>query len=379
MRKALLALVAAGLMTSVTLTACDDGGDSGDSGDSGTTTSNATSSGKGKNGVGVILPDSKSSPRWKNDDPKYLKAAFENADIPYEIQNAEGDKEAFKGIADAMIKSGVKVLMIVNLDSVSGKAVIDKAKAQKIPVIDYDRLTLNGGADYYVSFNNEAVGQQQAQGLITCLKAKKLAAPPVVAELNGSPTDNNATLFKAGYDSVLQGQYDSGAFVKGPDQSVPQWDNDEGKEIFAQMLKQWPTIGGVLSANDGLGNAAIQVLKEKGLNGRVPVTGQDATVEGLQNIISGDQCMTVYKSLKLEANAGADLAISLVKGQKKSAADKTKDPESGAYIPSILLAPKSITATNILKEVIGDGFVTAKEICTAKFTKACKKYGLQAK
>ncbi|BCJ46527.1 sugar ABC transporter substrate-binding protein [Actinoplanes ianthinogenes] len=378
MRKALLALVAAGLMTSVTLTACDDGGDGGDSGDSSTTTSNATSSGKGKNGVGVILPDSKSSTRWKNDDPKYLEAAFKSANVPYEIQNAEGDKEAFKGIADAMIRSGVKVLMIANLDSISGKAVIDNAKSHKIPVIDYDRLTLNGGADFYVSFNNETVGQMQAQGLINCLTAQK-ADRPIIAELNGSPTDNNATLFKSGYDSVLQQQYDNNVYVKGPDQFVPDWDNDEGKEIFAQMLKQWPKVGGVLAANDGLGNAAIQVLKSKGLNGKVPVTGQDATVEGLQNIIAGDQCMTVYKSLKEEAGSAADLAISLVKGEKKTAKDKVKDPESGAYVASVLLQPKLITATNIMSEVVKDGFVTTKDICTAKFTRACKKYGLQAK
>ncbi|WIM98958.1 substrate-binding domain-containing protein [Actinoplanes oblitus] len=379
MRKALLALVAAGLMTSVTLTACDDGGDGGDSGDSSTTSSNATSSGKGRNGVGVILPDSKSSARWRNDDPKYLKAAFERAGVPYEIQNAEGDKETFKGIADAMIKSGVKVLMIANLDSVSGKAVIDNARSHKIPVIDYDRLTLNGGADYYVSFNNETVGKQQAQGLISCLNAKKPAKAPVIAELNGSPTDNNATLFKAGYDSILQQQYDNSAFVKGPDQFVPAWDNDEGKEIFGQMMKTWPNIGGVLAANDGLGNAAIEVLREKGLNGKVPVTGQDATVEGLQNILTGDQCMTVYKATKDEANAAADLAIGLVKGQKKAARDKVKDPESGAYIASVLLEPKSITAANIMSVVVADGFVTTKDICTAKFIKACKRYGLQAK
>ncbi|GIF14648.1 sugar ABC transporter substrate-binding protein [Actinoplanes teichomyceticus] len=377
MRKALFALVAAGLMTSVTLTACDDGGDGGDSSASGTT-ANATSSGKGKNGVGVVLPDTKTSTRWKNDDPKYLKAAFEAAGVPYEIQNAEGDKEMFKAIAAKMIDSGVKVLVIANLDSGSGKAVIENARAHKVPVIDYDRLTLNGGADYYVSFNNQLVGIQQAQGLIKCMKAQKGADKPVVAELNGSPSDNNARLFKEGYDSVLQAKFDNGDFTKGPDQFVPEWDNDEGKEIFTQMLKQWPDISGVLAANDGLGNAAIEVLRAKGLNGKVPVTGQDATVEGLQNIIAGDQCMTVYKATKREANAAADLAIGLVKGQKKTAADRVKDPESGAYVPAVLLPPTAVTATNIMSTVVKDGFVTTKDICTAKFLKDCRRYGLAA-
>ncbi|KUL24052.1 sugar ABC transporter substrate-binding protein [Actinoplanes awajinensis] len=376
MRKALFALVAAGLMTSVTLTACDDGSGSGDSSDD-TSTSNVSVSitGKGRNGVGVILPDLKTSARWGKDDPNYLKAAFEKANVPYEIKNAEGDKEAFKAIADKMLDGGVKVLVIANLDSASGKAVIDNAHARKIPVIDYDRLTLNGNADYYVSFNNEQVGIQQAQGLMSCMQAKAASGKPVVAELNGSPTDNNATLFKDGYDSILQTKYDNGEFTKGPDQFVPEWDNDEGKAIFTQMLKQWPNIDGVLAANDGLGNAAIEVLRTKRLNGKVPVTGQDATVQGLQNILVGDQCMTVYKATKKEAEAAADLAIGIVKGQKKTANDKVKDPETGAYVPSVLLIPTPITAGKV-KSLVTEGYVTTKELCTPKFVAKCEQYGV---
>jgi D-xylose transport system substrate-binding protein len=132
------------------------------------------------------MPDTKSSTRWSKDDPAYLKQAFKAANVPVEVQNAQGDAEAFKGIARAMLDSGIKVLMIANLDSVSGKAVIDLAKSRKIPVVDYDRLTLNGGADYYVSFNNEKVGQLQAQGLIDCLDTKGVKKP-VIADLNGSP------------------------------------------------------------------------------------------------------------------------------------------------------------------------------------------------
>nr|BFE74496.1 hypothetical protein GCM10020092_077970 [Actinoplanes digitatis] len=144
--------------------------------------------------------------------------------MPVDIQNAQGDKTQFQTIADGMISSGVKVLMIVNLDSGTGKAVLDKAKAAGIATIDYDRLTLSGGANYYVSFDNVAVGKLQGEGLVKCLTDNK-ASKPVVAELNGSPTDNNATLFKEGYDSVLKPKYDSGDYVKGPDQSVPEWDN----------------------------------------------------------------------------------------------------------------------------------------------------------
>ncbi|BBH70921.1 sugar ABC transporter substrate-binding protein [Actinoplanes sp. OR16] len=371
MRKSLLALVAAGLLTTVTLTACDDGTDPGDSGDSGSATTSSGGEASGSGGIGVILPDTKSSQRWGSDDPKYLKAAFEAAKVPFTIENAEGDKEQFKRLGEKMLDEGAKVLIIANLDAASGKAVIDNAKSRGIPVIDYDRLTLNGGADYYVSFDNERVGELQAEGLVSCLKSKK-KNNPIVASLNGSLTDNNATLFKNGYDRVLQPYFDQAEFTKGPDQYVPDWDNDEGREIFAQMVKQYPTIDGVLAANDGLGNAAIEVLREKNMNGDVPVTGQDATVQGLQNILVGDQCMTVYKDVKKEADAAAKLAINLYKNVKTPVDDKLKDPESGAYVPFVKLDPTPITKANV-KDVVESGFVSAKDLCTAKFKSACTK------
>jgi D-xylose transport system substrate-binding protein len=374
MRKSLLALIAAGLLTTVTLTACDDGADPGDTdGGSATTSSGGNASGTG--GIGVVLPDTKSSQRWSQDDPKYLKAAFEAAKVPFQIENAEGDKEQFKRLADKMLDEGAKVLIIANLDSASGKAVIDNAKSRSVPVIDYDRLTLNGGADYYVSFDNELVGKLQAEGLANCLRQKN-KVNPIVASLNGSLTDNNATLFKNGYDNVLNEYYDRAEFTKGPDQYVPDWDNDEGRAIFAQMIEQYPNIGGVLAANDGLGNAAIEVLREKKMAGEVPVTGQDATVQGLQNILAGDQCMTVYKEIKKEADAAAKLAINLYKNVKSPVDDKLKDPESGAYVPFVKLAPVSITKANV-KTVVESGFVTPKALCTPKFKQACNKAGIK--
>jgi D-xylose transport system substrate-binding protein len=326
--------------------------------------------------IGVILPDSASSARWETADRKYLEAAFKAAGVAYDIQNAQNDKAAFQTIADQMITGGATVLMIVNLDSGTGKAVIDKAKAQGVGVIDYDRLTLNGGASYYVSFDNVAVGKLQGEGLVKCLTDKGVANP-VVAELNGSPTDNNATLFKQGYDSVLQPKYDAKAYTKGPDQSVPEWNNTTGGTIFEQMMTQASNkIDGVLAANDGLGNAAIAVLKRNGLNGKVPVTGQDATVQGLQNILAGDQCMTVYKAIKGEADAAAGLAISLAKGEKPTTATgTTTDPESKATIPSVLLTPKSITAETV-KDVVADGFVTKDALCTGSYAALCTKYGI---
>jgi D-xylose transport system substrate-binding protein len=349
------------------MAACgDDSGDTPSGGSSG-----AASAGK----VGIILPDTKSSQRWGTDDPKFLKAAFDAAGVQVDIQNAQGDKAAFQTIADGMISSGVKVLMIVNLDSGTGKAVLDKARNAGIATIDYDRLTLNGGANYYVSFDNVEVGKLQGQGLVDCL-TKANVTKPTVAYLNGSPTDNNATLFKEGYDSVIKPKFDDGTYIKGPDESVPDWDNAQAGTIFEQMLTSNKNIKAVLAANDGLGNAAIQVLKKNKLNGQVPVTGQDATIQGLQNVLAGDQCMTVYKAIKKEADAAAELAIALAKQQTPTTATGvTKDTESGKDVPSVLLKPESITKETV-KNVIADGFVTKDAVCTADFAKFCTEAGI---
>ena len=372
MRQAMAALATMSLLAVGGLSACTDSG--GDAGSSGGGSGPRAAAGTGK--VGIILPDTKSSQRWAVDDPKFLKEAFDAAGVPVDIRNAEGNKSTFVSIGNDMINSGVRVLMIVNLDSPSGKEVLDKAKAAGVKTIDYDRLTLNGGADYYVSFDNFQVGVLQGHGLEKCLSAMKYDNP-VVAELNGSPTDNNATDFKAGYDSILQPKYDDALYTKGPDQWVPDWENEEGGVIFTQMLEQQPRIQGVLAANDGLGNAVIEVLKKKKLNGQVPVTGQDATVQGLQNILTGDQCMTVYKAIKPEAEAAAQLAISLYNGETPSTAElgQQKDPESGGYVPFKKLEPKAIDKTNI-DDVINDGFVEKSALCKGKFASLCKKAGL---
>ena len=364
MRKGMIALAAVGLLAAGSVAACGD--------DSGTDSAGTDGSSIGK--VGIILPDTASSQRWGSDDPKFLKAAFDAAGVEVDIQNAQGDKSQFQTIAEGMITSGVKVLMIVNLDSGTGKAVLDKARAAGIATIDYDRLTLNGGAQYYVSFDNVEVGKLQGEGLVKCLTEMK-AGKPLIAELNGSPTDNNATLFKEGYDSVLQPKYDSGEYDKGPDQSVPDWDNAQGGTIFEQMLTEKKTIKGVLAANDGLGNAVISVLRKQSLNGKVPVTGQDATVQGLQNILVGDQCMTVYKAIRKEADAAADLAIALAKGEKKAVTQSITDPESKAPVPAVLLTPKAIFKNNV-KDVVADGFVTKDQLCTGDFAQLCADNGI---
>ncbi|GAB3667636.1 substrate-binding domain-containing protein [Actinocorallia lasiicapitis] len=369
MRKGILGLTVASTVLLGSLAACGD-----DTKDGGSTAPNSAAS---NDKVGVILPDSKSSDRWETQDRPALAKAFEAAGVKYDIQNAQGDKNAFQTIADQMLTSGVKVLMIVNLDSGTGKAVIDKATAAGVPVIDYDRPTLGGGAKFYVSYDNEKVGKLQGEGLVKCL-ADAGVKKPIVAELNGSPTDNNATLFKKGYDGVLKEKYDSGEFIKGPDQSVPDWDNAKGGTIFEQMLTSNPKIAGVLAANDGLGGAALAILKKQKLNGKVPVTGQDATVPGLQSILTGDQCMTVFKDSVGEANAAAKLAIGLLKGEdgKATATATFTDPTNNATIPAALLDPVAITKENV-KAVIDAGATTKDKVCTPELAKACADAGIQ--
>src|SRR6266511_3550643 len=348
MRKGILAVATAGVLALGSLAACGksnspSGGSSGGAG--------------GKQPfVGVILPDSKTSARWETADRPYLEKAFKDAGVKYDIQNAQGDKNAFQTIADQLITKGVNVLVIVNLDSGTGKAVLDKAKAQGIATIDYDRLTLDGGADYYVSFDNVAVGKLQGEGLVKCLTDANVTKPKI-AELNGSPTDNNATLFAQGYDSVLNPKYGDGTFVKGPNQSVPDWDNAKAGTIFEQMLTSDKDIKGVLVANDGMANSVISVLAKNQLNGKVPVTGQDATVQGLQHLLDGDQCVTVYKAVKKEAKATADLAVALAKGQNPTTSQTVKD-------------------TKGVKDVVADGFVTKAELCTGAYAAKCTAAGI---
>jgi D-xylose transport system substrate-binding protein len=356
-------LVLVGMLgVAMSLTACGDDSDSGSSEGSG---GGGDTAGK----IGVILPDTESSVRWESADRPALEAAFEEAGVEYDIQNAEGDADRMTQIADTMIGNGVTVLAIVNLDSESGAAIQEKAASQGVATIDYDRLTLGGSAEYYVSFDNTVVGELQGQGLADCLGDKDAN----IVYLNGSPTDNNATLFAAGAHSVLDEM--SNYTVVG-EQAVPDWDNEEAATIFQQLYTAADgKVDGVLAANDGLGGAAIGILEGAGQAGTVPVTGQDATVEGLQNVLAGTQCMTVYKSAKQEAGALAETAIALVNGEDAETTGTTVDSSDDSEVPSILLEPQSITKDNV-KDVIDDGGQTAADVCTGDFAALCEEAGI---
>jgi D-xylose transport system substrate-binding protein len=353
---AALALVAAG---------CGD--------DNKSSSSSTGSTGTAKAGkVAVLLPDSKSSVRWETLDRPLLKAAFDKAGVESEIQNAEGDKSAQQQQAEQAITNGAKVLLLVNLDSGSGAAIAANAKSQGVKVIDYDRLTLKGDSDYYVSFDNEKVGQLQGQGIVDCLGN---ATKPAVAVLNGSPTDNNATLFAKGYNSVIDPKFKSGEWTKVDDQSVPEWDNQKALTIFEQILQKANNkVDGVVAANDGLGNAAISALKARKLK-QIPVTGQDATLQGLQNIVAGDQCMTVYKAIKKEADAAAALATTLASGGTPTGVtDKVNNENKD--VPAVLLEPVAVTKDNIKEYLGAPDFPKQAEICAGKLAAKCKAVGL---
>jgi D-xylose transport system substrate-binding protein len=366
------ALAAAGLGLALTLAACGQNA-------AAPAAPPASSAPTGGVKVGVILPETASSARWEGFDKPLLTKAMQAQGLDADIQNAQGDEQKFSTLADGMISSGVKVLVIASISSESGAAVAAKAKAQGIPVIDYDRLNLGGTSDYYVSFDNTKVGELQGQGLVQGVGNKPGAQ---VIEIEGAPTDNNATLFHNGQENILKPLYDNGTLKLVQSQSIDNWDNQVGGTTFEQILTgNGGKVDGVVAANDGLAGAIITVLTKYGLNGKVPVTGQDATPDGLQAILRGDQYMTVYKPIDQEAEATAKLAGALAKGDTAAAdaiATQTeKDPKGNRDVKSVLLTPQLITKDNV-KTVVDAGAVKASEICVPATQAACDQLGIKA-
>jgi len=339
----------------------------------------AVAAGKGK--IAVLLPDTQSSSRWAGVDAPGFDAAFKAAGLAstdYIIVNAQGSPQTQQTQAEQAITQGATVLVIANLDSGSAAAIQANAKAQGLVSIDYDRLTLNGDAAYYVSFDNVAVGKLEGQGLAQCIKDWNVKSPAIF-ELGGSPTDNNATLFEQGYDSILQPLYDAKQATLVGRIRVPNWDNQQGATLFQQALQAHPEINAVLSANDGLGQSAISILKNNKIPPKtVPTTGQDATLQGAQNILAGYQCMTVYKPIYEEVAGAATLAILARAGQ-------TPDPSllNGSVdaqnhkTPSLLLTPQSVNASNMESTVVADKFLDPGQICSGDFAAACTAAGIK--
>jgi D-xylose transport system substrate-binding protein len=375
MRSKSLALIAVGTGLAVAMTACGANSSTGGSTSTGTSDSGSAAGGTK---VGVILPETASSARWEGFDKPLLAAALKAEGLDADIQNAQGDNQKFNTLAEGMINAGVKVLIIASPDSSVGAAVAAKADAQGIPVIDYDRLNLGGSSKYYVSFDNVKVGELQGKGMATALKDKKGAE---VIQIEGSPTDNNATLFARGQENILKPLYTSGDLKLVQSQPIDKWDPVVGGTVFEQILTtNGQKVDGVVAANDGLAGAVITVLKKFGLNGKVPVTGQDATPDGLQAILRGDQYMTVFKPIKLQAEATAKLAGLLAKGDTAGAdkiATKTeRDTVNNRDVKSVLLDAELITKDKV-KSVVDAGAVKASEVCVADVAAACTELGIK--
>ena len=316
----------------------------------------------------ALLPDTTSSTRYTLFDAPYLKAAFRKAGIAATVVNAHNDPQKQTSQAQQCLAQGAKVILLDQLDPASGASITNLAVSRGAKVIDYDRLVVGSKASYYVSFNNVTVGKFQGKGLVAGLKAKKTYSKhPVIAELNGDIKDNNAHLFKQGYDSVLNPLYKAGTFTKAKSgDQWTEWSATKALTIFEQMLAQnGNKIDGVLAANDGLGGAAISALQNHGLK-PIPVTGQDATPTGVQYIIAGWQSGTVYKSVRKEANAAAAAAIAIVKGK---AVPGVNSKVSGTK--SILLTPVWVTKANY-KLLFKEGFLKRGQVCNGAYKKFCK-------
>ena len=367
-------IAVAGLAVLPLLLAACGGNDSGGGGNGGSGSSDNAKKAK----VGVILPDAATSPRWENNDRPALQKAIEGAGYTAIIQNASKDVTKFASLCDSMINQGVNVLMIVNLDSESGAACESKAKDAGIPSIDYDRLTLGGAADYYVSFDNVQVGKLMGEGLIKCLDDLNKPKANIVM-INGDPTDNNAALFKSGYVEALKPKVDSKDYTVVGDQTG-KWDATVAQTTFEQIYTQNKgKVDGVVSANDTMAGGIVTVLKNNNLAGKVPVTGQDASDEGLQRVVAGTQCGTVFKNVDLEAKAAADLAIAILKNdgsEKQLVNGEVPDTQDNTKVPSVFATPVWITQDNI-QQVFDAGYTTVDKVCTSQFAADCQKLGLQ--
>lgn len=335
--------------------------------------------GKGK--IAVLLPDTRSSTRWMNADAPGFERAFAEMGLTpddYIISNAQGSPQTQRTQAEQAITSGASVLLITNLDSGSAAAIQADAEAKGVIVIDYDRLTLNGSAKFYVSFDNKNVGERMAQGLVKCI-ADWGVENPQIFHLGGSPTDNNATLVEQGYEEVLaKAFYDDGKATKVGAVRVPNWDNQVGLTMFEQALQANPQINAVLSGSDGLAQSVISVLKNAGIQPRtVPTTGQDAILYALQNVLSDWQCMTVYKPIYRQAAAAAAVAVIVRAGLSPgpNLINGEYDAESH-MVPSILLDLVTVDKSNMASTVVADGFVDPKELCTGEFDALCTENGI---
>ncbi|WP_136706397.1 substrate-binding domain-containing protein [Agromyces sp. H66] len=311
----------------------------------------------------VILPDAASSPRWENNDRPYLEDGLEAAGFETDIQNAQGDTNKYATIADQQLSKGCGVMLLVDYNG-AGAAVAEKAKAEGIPVIAYDRPI--EGADYYVSFDNLEVGRLEGQSVVEGLEAAgKDPATATVVYMGGDPADGNAKMFHDGAVEVMEA-----AGISPAAEPPGVWDGEKSATNFEQALT---SLGGqvdaVWVANDTNAAGVITILDKNGLT--VPVSGQDASIAGLQNVLLGKQTATVYKPIKLEADAAVELAVALLEGETPTADQELEDGTPYIAVTPILVGPEEVV------QVVEAGDADPAELCQGEVQAKCAEYGIE--
>jgi D-xylose transport system substrate-binding protein len=373
-RRALAGPLAAAAIAGLVLAAC---------GSSGTSTTSSSSSGAAAASAGkiaLLLPETKTTRYEAFDKPLFLAKlqalGYNTSNVIY--SNANQDAAAQVSQADAAITNGAKVMVLDPVDSKAAAAIADKAKTNGIPVISYDRLILNSaGVNYYVEFDSVTVGKDQAQALMTALTNAGKTNPTIVM-INGSPTDNNAKLFKQGAHSVFDPLVAAGKLKIAKEYDTPDWSPNQAQTEMQQALTALGNkVDGVYAANDGTGGGAFAAMQAAGLNPIPPLTGQDAELAAIQRIVAGQQYVTIYKPLKPLADAAATAAYALATGKTPdTSVFSTKVNNGAADIPTDQIAVVPVTKANIKDTVVKDGFYTVAQICTAAYASACTAAGL---
>jgi D-xylose transport system substrate-binding protein len=343
--------------------------------------------------IGVILPDTTSSTRWVNFDQPYLTAALADAGFnqnQFRIDNAQGSDATELDDATADINLGAKVLIMCPLDGPTGSAIAQLAESKGVTLISYDRATFQGSKTYYVSFNNEAVGEAIGNGFLSCVSSWGVKSPQVFVLNGGEDTDPNAISFATGYNKVVwsqaaktvaAGATNSQGMTLVGENFAPGWSNTQGGTIFQQEFTSHPAINATIEANDGLGNAVINVLKAAGVPAKkIPVTGQDATAQGMAWVLEGYQCGSVYKPVYKEAQDAVAMADILLSGNAVPAAllnGTTVDPANASISePASLLTATWVNAANMETTVVKDGFDPASAICAIAGQSLCTSAGI---
>jgi D-xylose transport system substrate-binding protein len=333
------------------------GGSSSSGGGSGT-----FSAAKGCKHVAFLLPESATAARWEAADHPLVEAAIKAAlpGVTIDTLNAQGSADQQLTQANSELTKKACIMVVAPKDSTAASAIVQKAKADKVPVIAYDRLIQDNDLAYYVSFDGVAVGKLQGQYI-----ADHHQKGDAVAMINGSQTDNNAKLFSQGAHQVLDPLFTSGELKKVYEQFTPDWSNDTAQtEMQAALTQNQNNIQIAYVANDGMANTVIAALKAQKLNGKTLVTGQDAEVSGVRNILLGDQSMTVYKPIKVLADSTAKLVAALSNGSDTTSIASAKiQTDKGANIPSILNNVVAVDIKNVKDTVIADGFVKKEDVC----------------